>query len=160
MAPQIGQWNVSHWGDGSVWGPWQQFGGHPAARGAVRSSQRDDPTLPEAAPPHPFLMTHSRPLARPATGLRLRRIPFVASQATQVPRGGEGKSFPRILEIPSIGLVGNPFELTKSVIGKILSPGERIQVRASVKTKYGKLVFCPPSPKPSPQGEGFHVPRC
>ena len=24
MAPQIGQWNVSRWGDGSVWGPWPQ----------------------------------------------------------------------------------------------------------------------------------------
>ena len=40
--------------------------------------------------PHLFPMTRSRPLARPVVGLRLRRIPFVASQATQVPgRGGE-----------------------------------------------------------------------
>jgi hypothetical protein len=40
--------------------------------------------------PHPFPMTRSRPLARPVAGLRLLRIPFVASQATQVPgRGGE-----------------------------------------------------------------------
>jgi hypothetical protein len=29
-------------------------------------------------------LTHSRPLARPSAGLRLWRIPFVASQATQV----------------------------------------------------------------------------
>ncbi len=40
--------------------------------------------------PHLGPMTRSRPLARPATGLRHWRIPFVASQATQVPvRGGE-----------------------------------------------------------------------
>ena len=39
-----------------------------------------------AAPPLPVPMTRSRPLARPSTGLRLRRIPFVASQATQVLR--------------------------------------------------------------------------
>jgi len=42
--------------------------------------------------PHPGPVTRSRPLARPEAGLRLRRIPFAASQAAQVPvRGGEGE---------------------------------------------------------------------
>jgi hypothetical protein len=37
--------------------------------------------------------THSRPLVRPTAGLRLWRIPFVASQAPQVPiRCGEGET--------------------------------------------------------------------
>ena len=39
----------------------------------------------EARAPHPGPMTRSLPLARPSAGLRFRRIPFVASQATQVP---------------------------------------------------------------------------
>jgi hypothetical protein len=44
-------------------------------------------------------------------------------------------TFPASLEKPSAGLIGQPFEQTKSVAGEILSPRERTQVRASVKTK-------------------------
>ena len=38
----------------------------------------------------------------------------------------------RVMAEPSTGLVGHPFEQTESVTAKILSPGERTQVRASV----------------------------
>jgi hypothetical protein len=47
------------------------------------------------ARPHPGPMTRSLPLARPSAGLRFQRIPFVASQATQVPRG-EGEVAPAL----------------------------------------------------------------
>jgi hypothetical protein len=39
--------------------------------------------------PHPNPVTHSPPLARPLQGLRLRQIPFAASQAAQVPKERE-----------------------------------------------------------------------
>ncbi len=54
-------------------------------RGAKDAEQMQKST------PHPDPVTRSPPLARPSAGLRLWRIPFVASQATQVlDRGGEG----------------------------------------------------------------------
>ena len=43
--------------------------------------------LPSPSPLIP--VTRSRPLPRPSAGLRLRQIPFVASQTTQVPQERE-----------------------------------------------------------------------
>ena len=55
--------------------------------------------LERESTPHPGPVTRSRPLARPTRGLCLWQIPFVASQATQVPdRGGEGIIIPLNLD--------------------------------------------------------------
>ena len=68
--------------------------------------------------PHPGPMTLSLPLVRPAAGLRLRRIPFIVSQTTQVPapKGrGEGEVAPAFVA------VSNPGRFSVTTKGRIKS---------------------------------------
>ena len=55
-----------------------------------RGDRRQGAAISVCGPPSPLIpVTRSRPLPRPSAGLRLRQIPFVASQTTQVPQERE-----------------------------------------------------------------------